>query len=182
MKPSQQKVKELSRKISIILKLGLIVSVVIMALALMAIGILLFSGEELKSSFLAAFEVTANNGTTIGIGPRPLLTMFAFMLVDTALISLAIFFVHAIFEEMKKGCTPFSRRNTVRIRKIALVTAVLGIVGSYSDALVDYYTHRGIDLAGQCNRIDDRGHHLQHFPDIQLRLRPAAGIGRNFVR
>ena len=130
MKPSQQKVKELSRKISIILKLGLIVSVVIMALALMAIGILLFSGEELKSSFLAAFEVTANNGTT----------MFAFMLVDTALISLAIFFVHAIFEEMKKGCTPFSRRNTVRIRKIALVTAVLGIVGSYSDALVDYYT------------------------------------------
>ena len=41
MKPSQQKVKELSRKISIILKLGLIVSVVIMALALMAIGILL---------------------------------------------------------------------------------------------------------------------------------------------
>ena len=140
MKPSQQKVKELSRKISIILKLGLIVSVVIMALALMAIGILLFSGEELKSSFLAAFEVTANNGTTIGIGPRPLLTMFAFMLVDTALISLAIFFVHAIFEEMKKGCTPFSRRNTVRIRKIALVTAVLGIVGSYSDALVDYYT------------------------------------------
>ena len=97
MKPSQQKVKELSRKISIILKLGLIVSVVIMALALMAIGILLFSGEELKSSFLAAFEVTANNGTTIGIGPRPLLTMFAFMLVDTALISLAIFFVHAIF-------------------------------------------------------------------------------------
>ena len=130
MKPSQQKVKELSRKISIILKLGLIVSVVIMALALMAIGILLFSGEELKSSFLAAFEVTANNGTTIGIGPRPLLTMFAFMLVDTALISLAIFFVHAIFEEMKKGCTPFSRRNTVRIRKIALVTAVLGITST----------------------------------------------------
>ena len=173
MKPSQQKVKELSRKISIILKLGLIVSVVIMALALMAIGILLFSGEELKSSFLAAFEVTANNGTTIGIGPRPLLTMFAFMLVDTALISLAIFFVHAIFEEMKEHRpNPENRIGYCRS----------GHSGKLFRRFGGLLHHRGIDLAGQCNRIDDRGHHLQHFPDIQLRLRPAAGIGRNFVR
>ena len=140
MKPSQQKIKEMSKKISIILKLGLIVSIVVMALALMAIGILMFSGEDLKSSFLAAFEVTANNRTTIGIEPQSLLIMFLFLLADTVLISLAILFVHAIFEEMKKGCTPFSRRNTVRIQRIALITAILSIVGGYSDALVDYYT------------------------------------------
>lgn len=140
MKPSQLKIKELSPKICIILKLGLIASIVVMALALLAIGILMFSGEDVKSSFLAAFEVTANNGTTIGIGLRPLLIMFLFMLVDTALISLALLFVHAVFEEMKRGCTPFTPRNTVRIQKVAGITALLSIVGGYSDALVDYYT------------------------------------------
>ena len=66
--------------------------------------------------------------------------MFAFMLIDTILISFAIFFVYAIFNEIRKGVTPFSHENTTRIKKIALLAAILSIVGSYSDALVDYYT------------------------------------------
>ena len=66
--------------------------------------------------------------------------MFAFMLIDTILISLVIFFVYAIFDEIRKGFTPFTHENTKRIKKVAIITAVLSIVGSYSDALVDYYT------------------------------------------
>ncbi len=140
MKPSQEKIRSMSKKISIVLKLGFIVSNVIVILSLIAIGILVFSGEETKLSFLAAFNVTANNGTTISIEVRSLLIMFAFMLIDTILISLAIFFVYAIFDKIRKGFTPFTHENTTRIKKVAIITAILSIVGSYSDSLVDYYT------------------------------------------
>lgn len=140
MKPSQEKIRNASKKITVILKLGFIVSIIVVALALFAIGILMFSREDIKSSFLTAFEVTANNGTTISIAPQPLLIMFIFMLIDTLLISAMIFIVHAIFEDVKKGDTPFLPQNTVRIKIIAIITAILSIVGSYSDALVDYYT------------------------------------------
>lgn len=140
MKPSQEKIRSMSKKISIVLKLGFIVSNVIVILSLIAIGILVLSGEETKLSFLAAFNVTANNGTTISIEVRSLLIMFAFMLIDTILISLAIFFVYAIFDKIRKGFTPFTHENTTRIKKVAIITAILSIVGSYSDSLVDYYT------------------------------------------
>ncbi len=140
MKPSQEKIRSMSKKISIVLKLGFIVSNVIVILSLIAIGILVFSGEETKLSFLAAFNVTANNGTTISIEAQSLLIMFAFMLIDTILISLAIFFVYAIFDKIRKGFTPFTHENTTRIKKVAIITAILSIVGSYSDSLVDYYT------------------------------------------
>ncbi len=140
MKPSQEKIMSMSKKISIVLKLGFIVSNLIVILSLIAIGILVLSGEDTKSSFLAAFHVTANNGTTISIEARSLLIMFSFMLIDTMLISLAIFFVYAIFDEIRKGFTPFTHENTARIKKVAIITAILSIVGSYSDSLVDYYT------------------------------------------
>lgn len=65
---------------------------------------------------------------------------FAFMLADTVLISFAIYFVYAVFAEIKRDCTPFTSQNTVRIKKAAAVVAVLSIVGGCSDALVDYYT------------------------------------------
>ena len=140
MKSSQEKIRSMSKKISIVLKLGFIVSNVIVILSLIAIGILVLSGEETKLSFLAAFNVTANNGTTISIEAQSLLIMFAFMLIDTILISLAIFFVYAIFDKIRKGFTPFTHENTTRIKKVAIITAILSIVGSYSDSLVDYYT------------------------------------------
>lgn len=140
MKPGQEKIINMSKKIMIVLRLGFIVSNVIVILSLIAIGILVFSGEDTKLSFLAAFNVTANNGTTISIEARSLLIMFVFMLIDTLLISLAIFLVYAVFNEIIKGLTPFLPENTVRIKKIALIVAILSIVGSCSDALVDYYT------------------------------------------
>jgi len=140
MKPSQEKVRNASIKITVILKLGLVVSVITAISALAAIGILLFSGEDMRSSFLKAFDVTANNGTTISIAPQPLLVMFVFMLADAVLISAVIFMVHGVFDEIKKGGTPFSRCNIARIQKAAVIVVVLSVVGSYSDALVDYYT------------------------------------------
>ena len=140
METNQQKIRNVSKRISIVLKLGFIVSNVIVILSLIAIGILVFSEDNTKSSFLAAFNVTANNGTTISIEARSLLIMFIFMLIDTILISLVILFVYPVFDEIRKGFTPFSHGNTVRIKRIAIIVAILSIVGSYSDSLVDYYT------------------------------------------
>lgn len=140
MNANQQKMKNVSAKISLILKVGFGVTVMIAILAMTAILILLFSGEETRLSFLDAFQVTANNGTLLSIAPRPLFTMFVFMLMDTVLMGAAIFLIHGIFSEMKKGCTPFSHENTLRIKRTAIVVIILGIVGSYSDGLVDYYT------------------------------------------
>lgn len=144
MSQKQERIRSLSGKISIVLKLGLAAANVIGILALIAIGILLFSGGDVRASFLAAFRVTANNGTTIGIKAGQLLLMFVFMLADAVLISLAIFFIHAVFAEMKSGSTPFSKENTVRIKKTAIVVSILSIVGGCSDALVDYYTIGGL--------------------------------------
>lgn len=140
MSPHQLKIQSTSRYIVILLKIGLILLSIISILALAAIGILLFSAEHTKASFLAAFHVTANNGTILEIAPRPLLIMFVFMLIDTLLILFAILFVHSIFYDLQGGCTPFTQKNTTRIQIVAGITIVLSIVGSYSDALVDYYT------------------------------------------
>lgn len=140
MNTNQQKMKNAGAKMSLILKAGFVVTVMIAILAMTAILILLFSGEETRLSFLAAFQVTANNGTVLSIEPRPLFIMFVFMLTDTVLIGAAIFFVHGIFSEMKKGCTPFSQENVLRMKRTAIAVIILGIVGSYSDGLLDYFT------------------------------------------
>ena len=60
MKSSQEKIRSMSKTISIVLKLGFIVSNVIVILSLIAIGILVLSGEETKLSFLAAFNVNTS--------------------------------------------------------------------------------------------------------------------------
>lgn len=136
----QEKMKNTSKKITVILKLGFLVSNILMLLALAAIGILQFSGKELKASFLAAFDVTANNGTVISISPQALVTMFAFMLIDTILIAAMIFIIHSIFNDINKEGTPFLHRNATRMKYISIIAIILSIVGGYSDALVDYYT------------------------------------------
>lgn len=56
MKPSQEKIMRISKKIRIVLKLGFIVSNVIVILSLIAIGILVFSKEDIKSSFYIRFQ------------------------------------------------------------------------------------------------------------------------------
>ena len=55
MEANQQKIRNVSKKISIVLKLGFIVSNVIVILSLIAIGILVFSEDNTKSSFLSYF-------------------------------------------------------------------------------------------------------------------------------
>ncbi len=140
MEQNRLKIRNASKRMTIILRIGGVISGIIAMLALTGICILIFSNEETKLSFLSAFHVTANNGTIINIHLQELLLMFAFMLVDAILITIIILFVHAIFNHIQKEDTPFSHQNTIRIKKIAIITIILSIVGSYSDALVDYYT------------------------------------------
>ncbi len=139
MESNRLKIRNASKKMTVILRIGGVISSIIAVLALIGIYILIFSKEDIKMSFLSAFHVTANNGTIIELSLQQLLLMFAFMLVDAILITIIILFVHAIFNHIQ-GDTPFSHQNTIRIKKIAIVTIILSIVGSYSDALVDYYT------------------------------------------
>lgn len=140
MNTIQLRISSASRKMAFVLKIGGVITGICAFLALFAICILTFAGGSLRQSFLSAFDVTANNGTVIGIAPRPLLLMFALLLVDTALLAAIIFLVHAIFSDIGKGCTPFSHRNTMRIKGVAVISIVLSLIGGFSDAFVDYYT------------------------------------------
>ena len=125
---------------TVILKIGGIITGIAALLALFAICVLVFAENEVRQSFLSAFNVTANNGTIIRIAPRPLLLMFILLLVNTAFLAVIIFLVHAIFNDIGKGCTPFSRQNTTRIKGVAIASVILSLIGGFSDAFVDYYT------------------------------------------
>ena len=140
MNATQLKISSASRKMTVILKIGGIITGIAALLALFAICVLVFAENEVRQSFLSAFNVTANNGTIIRIAPRPLLLMFILLLVNTAFLAVIIFLVHAIFNDIGKGCTPFSRQNTMRIKGVAIASVILSLIGGFSDAFVDYYT------------------------------------------
>lgn len=140
MNTTKLKISNVSRKMSIILKIGGIISSVIFLLAVIAMCILIFSSESTRLSFLTAFDVTTNNGTVISLTAKSLLVMFSCMIIDSALITIIIYFVFSIFRDIGRGSTPFSRKNTTRIKQIAIVTIVISLIGGFSDALVDYYT------------------------------------------
>lgn len=140
MDSTQLKISSASRRMTAILKIAGAVTSIATVLVLMAICILTFSGETVKQSFLSAFQVTAHNGTTLCLSAQSLFIMFSFALIDAAVMTIIIFLVHAIFHDTAKCGTPFSHKNTDRIKRIAILAIGLSLIGSCSDALVDYYT------------------------------------------
>ena len=74
-----QKLQTTGKRAAALLRAGSLLSGGAAALAMFAICILLFSGGETRSSFLSAFDVTANNGTIISMDSRSLLLLFSFM-------------------------------------------------------------------------------------------------------
>ena len=93
MEANRLKIRNASKKMTVILRIGGVISSIIAVLALIGIYILIFSKEDIKMSFLSAFHVTANNGTIIDIPLQQLLLMFAFMLVDAILITIIILLI-----------------------------------------------------------------------------------------
>lgn len=140
MDSTQLKISSASRRMTVILKIAGIVTGIATVLILMAICILTFSGETLRQSFLSAFQVTANNGTTLSLTSQSLLILFSFALIDAAAMTILIFYVYAIFNDTAEHGTPFSHKNAARIKKTAILAIGLSLVGNCSDALVDYYT------------------------------------------
>lgn len=140
MDSTLQKIQTTGKRASALFRAGSLLSGGAAALALAAICILLFSGGEARASFLSAFDVTANNGTTISIDPQSLLLMFGFMLFDCILITFILFSVHSIFRNIAADGLPFTRHNAILLKKTAVICLLLGILGSCSDTLVDYYT------------------------------------------
>lgn len=140
MNHTQQKIQATGKKAAVILKAGSLVSATLAALALFAICILLFPVGDTKASFLSAFDVKASNGTIIPMAPGSLLLLFGFMLADSVLITFILFFVYSIFRNIAVDGLPFTQANAILIRKAAVVCLLLGLLGSCSDSLVDYYT------------------------------------------
>ncbi len=140
MNTTQTKIQTAGRKTAAILRTGSILSGIIAMLALAAICILLFSGQELRSSFLSAFDVMARNGTRISMAPQSLLLLFVFMLADSVLITVILFFVYSIFRNIAADGLPFTRPNAVLLKRTAVLFLLLSVLGSCSDSLVDYYT------------------------------------------
>lgn len=136
----QTQIGNISKKMATVFKIVGICTSIISILAIGAICILSFSNETLKQSFVAAFEVTANNGTVINIATDSLLLMFSIMFIHTSLITIIVFLIYDIFCNIGKSFTPFTYKIVKRIRQIAIVSIVLGIIGGISDSLVDYYT------------------------------------------
>jgi len=140
MNLNQRKISNISKTMALIFKIAGIITGIASVLAVCAICILVFSNGEMKQSFLDAFKVTANNGTVIGITSGSLLVMFFFMLLNTSLMTIITVFVYDIFCTIGKSFTPFTMSIANRIKQIAMISIVLGLVGGFSDALVDYYT------------------------------------------
>lgn len=143
MDTTQLKICRASRRMAVILKIAGIATSIVSVFVLTALCILTFSREDVRHSFVSAFYVTANNGTTLSLAPRALFIMFSFALIDAVVMTIIIFFVHAVFKDIAKHGTPFSPPNTSRIKRIAILAIGLSFVGSCSDALVDFYTIGG---------------------------------------
>lgn len=140
MKTIQDKIHIASKKVSIVLKLVWVMTSVIAFLAIVGGAILTLSNNEMQKSFLAAFDVTANNGTTISISPQNLLILFGSMFVNAMFMFLIIYTIYLIFRDISNEHTPFSKKNIVRIKRIAAITIVMSVIGSLFDTLLDAYT------------------------------------------
>ena len=143
MTGTQLKIKTTGKRAAAVLKAGSFLAGLAAALALTAICIILFSGADPHQddlSFLSAFDVTANNGTVISIAPQSLLLLFVFMLADSVLITMILFFAYSVFRNIAADGLPFTRPNAVLLKKTAVASLLLGVLGTCSDSLVDYYT------------------------------------------
>lgn len=140
MNTTQIKICNASKKIAIILKIGTILSSIGALLIIGGICILAFTSEETKTSFLSAFDIRINNRAVLNIASQPLILMFILALINIIVLTIIIYFVYLIFRGIEKTYTPFHEKNTSRIKIIAGMTIILSIIGSFSDAVVDYYT------------------------------------------
>lgn len=146
------KISNTSRQIILLLKIGSLAMLIITALAVAGIGILSFSQESTRDSFLRAFNTTASNGVTLEVIPQSLFVMFVFMFLYSVCMYLVLYSTHLIFKNVSEECTPFNQKHIVRIKRIAFMVIGLSIIGSVSESLFDLYTVNEmmwrIDFAG----------------------------------
>ena len=62
------------------------------------------------------------------------------MLADSVLITMILFFAYSVFRNIAADGLPFTRPNAVLLKKTAVASLLLGVLGTCSDSLVDYYT------------------------------------------
>lgn len=139
MNKLQRKIQKTSHKISIALKTGFIIMLVIPLLAAAGILILAFSSEAVRQSFLDAFNMTAYNGAIIAIVPQNLLVLFIFMIIYAVLMSFILHTAYTIFRDISMEYTPFKHKNIKRIKGIAAMTVILSAAGSFFDTIADIY-------------------------------------------
>lgn len=136
----ETKISNASRRISVLLKTGSFVMLIVTALAVLGMGILSFTSTETKASFLAAFNTTASNGETLEIIPEHLFVMFVFMMLYSVCMCIVLYSTHLLFRDVSKEHTPFMHKHIVRIKRIAITVIGISILGSCSDGLFDLFT------------------------------------------
>ncbi len=140
MEAVQAKIGKVSGIMRVALKIIGILLGVFGFLVLAALGILMFSQGQLRDSLVAAYDIRVHSGAVISLTAESLRIIFAFAVLNLALLRLIAHFLYKIFGEMEESRSPFSQKNAVRIKGIAIVSVVLSFVSGFSEALVDYYT------------------------------------------
>lgn len=140
MNTTRERIRSTSRKISIALKVGVFFMLFVTCSALIGIVILTVSGEEMKQSFLAAFDVTAKDGAILSIVPQNLLVMFVSMVIYALFMCFILYFIYMIFRDISREDTPFCKKHILRMKQAAAMTIVLSVIGSFFDSLSDVYT------------------------------------------
>lgn len=140
MNSIEKRISNTSKHISLLLKIGSYVLLMVTALAIIGLGVLSFANTETKASFLAAFHTTASNGMILEIIPRHLYIMLASMALYSVCLYMVIYNTYLIFKNVSEECTPFHHKHIVRIKRIACMVIGLSIIGSFSDGLFDLFT------------------------------------------
>ncbi len=140
MEAAQEKLRRVSRAMTVIFRIAAAAAGVCAALCVGGIGVLVWGGEERKRSFLASYDVTANNGTVLHIAPRQLGLMFLFAAVETVLLTALFWLIARIFRGVAESLTPFTLQTARRVELAAGLLVVMGFAGGFSDAVTDYFT------------------------------------------
>lgn len=136
----ETKISMTSRRISVFLKVCSILMLAIAALGIIGICILTLSGQQTRTSFLAAFDTVTNNGTTISIVPEHLFVILSSMIVYSAFMSVVFYNICMIFKDVSTEHTPFKHKHVARIKRIAILVVAVSVIGNFGDSLLDLFT------------------------------------------
>lgn len=149
----ETKISKTSKRISIFLKIGSFIMLILAALAVVAIGFIAFSNSEVKTSFLAEFNLITKSGITLEVVPEHLFVMFILMMLYSVFMFFVLYIAHSIFRDVSIENTPFNHKHVVRIKIIAIMIIVISIIGSFSNGLFYLFSASSLECRADVGGI-----------------------------